>query len=148
MARLVKEWMKAKKWICSSDCECLTITGWKCYAEEHLCNCGWGSAPVPPVPPTPVVTYTVAKEEGTLQTTYTASKLEDNVVVEVYQLDLTYNDQSELEEAAISNWENPKTITTLSDAVTLAESAEEAIADTEKTETAFNDFKTFYNSLD
>ena len=54
MARLVKEWMKAKKGICSSDCECLTITWWRCYAEEHLCNCGdWGSTP--PVPPTPVV---------------------------------------------------------------------------------------------
>lgn len=55
MARLVKEWMKAKKGICSSDCECLTITWWRCYAEEHLCNCGdWGSTPpVPPVPPVP-----------------------------------------------------------------------------------------------
>ena len=52
MARLVKEWMKAKKGICSSDCECLTITWWRCYAEEHLCNCGeWGSTP--PTPPVP-----------------------------------------------------------------------------------------------
>lgn len=43
MARLIKEWMKAKKGICSSDCQCLTITGWKCYAEENLCNCWYKS---------------------------------------------------------------------------------------------------------
>lgn len=60
MARLVKEWMKAKKGICSSDCECLTITWWRCYAEEHLCNCGdwWSTPPVPPTPTTYTVTIT------------------------------------------------------------------------------------------
>lgn len=54
--------MKAKKGICSSDCECLTITWWRCYAEEHLCNCGdWGSTP--PVPPTPI--YSISKTTET-----------------------------------------------------------------------------------
>ena len=37
--RLLKQWMKAKKGICSSDCECLTITWRRCYAEQNLCNC-------------------------------------------------------------------------------------------------------------
>lgn len=56
MARLVKEWMRAKKGICSSECKCLTIAGWRCYAEENLCNC-WESknnsveTPVEPVTP-------------------------------------------------------------------------------------------------
>lgn len=80
MARLIKEWMKAKKGICSSDCECLTITWWRCYAEEHLCNCGdWGSTPpVPPVPPVDPYTYSISKESGDY---YYAEKLEGDVIV-------------------------------------------------------------------
>ena len=90
--------MKAKKGICSSDCECLTITGWKCYAEEHLCNCGdWGSTP--PVPPTPT-TYTYGLEKQTTRgdkVTYTATKTKDweSNPESVYELYVEFYDNYE-----------------------------------------------------
>lgn len=97
MARLVKEWMKAKKGICSSDCECLTITWWRCYAEEHLCNCGdWGSTPpVPPVPPTPDFTYSLEKTSTRWFTvTYTATKTPygESEPVGVYEVQVGYEE--------------------------------------------------------
>lgn len=85
--------MKAKKGICSSDCECLTITWWRCYAEEHLCNCGdWGSTP--PVPPVPGFTYSLEKTSTRgAKDTYTASKYDNaNTLVKAYSFSVEYND--------------------------------------------------------
>jgi len=94
MARLIKEWMKAKKGICSSDCQCLTITGWKCYAEENLCNCGdWGITP--PVPPVPGFTYTLEKTSTRWWTvTYTATKTPygESTPVGVYKVQVEYEE--------------------------------------------------------
>ena len=84
--------MKAKKGICSSDCECLTITWWRCYAEEHLCNCGdWGSTP--PVPPTPGFTYALEKTSTRgAKDTYTASKYDNtNTLVKAYSFSVGYS---------------------------------------------------------
>lgn len=86
--------MKAKKGICSSDCECLTITWWRCYAEEHLCNCGdWGSTP--PVPPVPGFTYALEKTSTRgARDTYTASKYDNtNTLVKSYSLSVEYDNE-------------------------------------------------------
>jgi len=140
--------MKAKKGICSSDCECLTITWWRCYAEEHLCNCGdWGSTP--PVPPVPVITYSLSKVEDTKLINYTSTKLEDWVWTESYRLHLVYDDNDDLESASITNWETDKPISTLQDAIDLAAEAESAItsATQDAYEWVFETYKEFYNSL-
>lgn len=105
MARLIKEWMKAKKGICSSDCECLTITWWRCYAEEHLCNCGdWGSTP-----PVPGFTYTLEKTSTRGATdTYTASKYDNtNTLVKAYSFSVEYDGGDRIENIKIwdCTWE-------------------------------------------
>ena len=100
--------MKAKKGICSSDCQCLTITGWKCYAEENLCNCGdWGSTP--PVPPVPGFTYALEKTSTRgAKDIYTASKYDNtNTLVKAYSFFVEYAGEDEIENIKIwdCTWE-------------------------------------------
>lgn len=151
MARLIKDWMRAKKGICSSDCECLTITWWKCYAEEHLCNCWeWKSEPVPPVPPVPEVpTYSIEKEEWTSYTIYSLKK-EYSWWAEFVWLELLYDVNQDLESANATDnitREGKKSIPNLSDATDWANRMENAIAWTEEAETVFNEFQSFYYTL-
>ena len=144
--------MKAKKGICSSDCECLTITWWRCYAEEHLCNCGdWGSTP--PVPPTPVDTYEIIKSEETggdsTLTTYSFYKrsqwwnefigMQGKTRNSSFQYALVSNDQ-EFDE-------NLKTIASQSDYIEWATKFEQVIAWELDAAEVFQDFNTYYNGL-
>lgn len=96
--------MKAKKGICSSEEKCLTITGRRCYAEEHLCNCGdWGSTP--PVPPVPGFTYTLEKTSTRgAKDTYTASKYDNtNTLVKAYSLSVEYYNEEDI--ASFKIWD-------------------------------------------
>lgn len=51
--RQLKAFMKAKKWVCSKKCECLTINMWRCadlQNDYEFCGCEeWGSTPEPTV---------------------------------------------------------------------------------------------------
>ena len=144
--------MKAKKGICSSDCECLTITGWKCYAEEHLCNCGdWGSTP--PVPPVPVYTYEITKSEEITDnrtlTTYSFYKrsqwwnefigLQWKSQYDDFAYALASNDQ-EFDE-------NLKAIASESDYIEWVTKFEQVIAWELDAAEVFQDFNTYYGGL-
>ena len=54
--RQLKAFMKAKKWVCSKKCACLTINMWRCadlQNGEEFCGC-WGTGNNAPSPePTP-----------------------------------------------------------------------------------------------
>ncbi len=48
--RQVKAFMKAKKWVCSKKCECLTINMWRCadlQNGEEFCGCGKSKSSLP-----------------------------------------------------------------------------------------------------
>lgn len=114
----------------------------------EFCNCGdWGNTP--PVPPVPVITYSLSKVEDTKLINYTSTKLEDWVWTESYRLHLVYDDNDDLESASITNWETDKPISTLQDAIDLAAEAESAItsATQDAYEWVFETYKEFYNSL-
>jgi hypothetical protein len=159
MARLVKEWMKAKKGICSSDCECLTITGWRCYAEEHLCNCGdWGSTP--PVPPEPSYSYSVGKTTDTseLETvTYSLTRTRTNTRSGVdflwIQMFGYFNVESEIypEQFIASNDSNfhngLKCLWDYDDRYEWYEKFEQAIAWEITAEELWNEFSAYYSSM-
>ena len=144
--------MKAKKGICSSDCECLTITWWRCYAEEHLCNCGdWGSTP--PVPPVPVDTYEIVKSEDAESeealTTYSFYKrsqwwnefigMQAKTHYGSFDYALASNDQ-EFDE-------NLRYVNSQSDYTEWAAKFEQVIAWELDAAEVFQDFNTYYNGL-
>lgn len=50
--RQLKQFLRAKKWICSNECKCITINMWRCADlqwGDEFCGCGgWGSS-LPPL---------------------------------------------------------------------------------------------------
>ena len=128
-------------WNCNDDC-CVLLKCWR----ENTCDCeDWGT----PVPPEPVISYSLSKVEDVKLINYTSTKLEDWIGVESYRLHLVYDDNDDLESASITNWETDKPISTLQDAIDLAAEAESALtlATQVAYEWVFEIYKTFYSSL-
>ena len=141
--RQLKNFLRKKKnmWNCNDDC-CVLLKCWR----ESTCDCeDWGT----PVPPEPVISYSLSKVEDVKLINYTSTKLEDGVETESYRLHLVYDDNDDLESASITNWETDKPISTLQDAIDLAAEAESAItlATQDAYEWVFETYETFYNSL-
>jgi len=102
--RSLKTFLRNKKNRCCEWNKCVLVWMWRDFQSyPEFCNCGdWGSTP--PVPPVPVITYSLSKVEDTKLINYTSTKLEDWVWTESYRLHLVYDDNDDLESASITNW--------------------------------------------
>ena len=145
--RALKNFLKLKKGYCERQaCRCLTINMRRDYESlPEVCWC-WGNNSNS-ITPVSVVTYTIEKEAESNSTLYTVSMKTNWELTESYTLTLNYNDQDELDTAVITNWKTEKNIQNSENALWLALYAEEGLIDNSKTETAFEQFKEFYNSL-
>jgi len=141
--RQLKQFMRnRKKQMLACDCWCYTLKCWR----ESTCDCeDWWT----PVPPEPVISYSLSKVEDAKVINYISTKIEDGVETESYRLRLVYDDNDDLESASITNLETDKPISTLQDAIDLASEAESAItlATQDAYEWVFETYKDFYNSL-
>jgi hypothetical protein len=141
--RQLKQYLRKRKaQMLACECGCRTLKCWR----ESTCDCeDWGT----PVPPEPVISYSLSKVEDVKLINYTSTKLEDGIGVESYRLHLVYDDNDDLESASITNWEIDKAISTLQDALDLASEAESALtlATQVAYEWVFEIYKTFYSSL-
>lgn len=141
--RQLKNFLRHRKaQMLACECGCRTLKCWR----ENTCDCeDWGT----PVPPEPVISYSLSKVEDVKLINYTSTKLEDGIGVESYRLHLVYDDNDDLESASITNWETDKAISTLQDALDLAAEAESALtlATQVAYEWVFETYKTFYSSL-
>lgn len=143
--RQLKQFMRnRKKQMLACDCWCYTLKCWRestCVCNDDSLNSGNST------PSEPITSFIVEKVGDDDSTTYTSSKKVDWSIEESYVLTLNYNEEDELVSATITDWVTEKEVQNLENALWLASSAEEGLADNSKTEAAFDQFKDFYNSL-